>query len=128
MPPPVVLDPDWERANILDAEQTEEIGLTAGCLRVYRISGLTPSCNASTAKFLGYGESRLELQTAPIRGEDGAGRIMSWEDANHDDSLWSESLVYNIPAEPFATIIMQKGIDRVRWRGPGAALTVFGAT
>jgi hypothetical protein len=120
VPPPVVLDPDWERANILDAEQTEEIGLTAGCLRVYRISGLTPSCNASSAKFLGYGESKLELQMAPIRGEDGTGRVMSWEDANQDDSLWSESLVYNIPAEPFATIIMQKGIDRVRWRGPGA--------
>jgi hypothetical protein len=97
--------------------RNEELGLSAGCLRVFTISGLTPSCKASSAKLLGYGDSKVEVQWTEISHE---GKVLSWDEAVLDDSLWSSTLTYIVPSESITTILLQKGIDRVRWKGPGA--------
>ena len=47
MPPPVVFDDAWEAKNIKSGPFRQH----EGELRVYTISGLTPSCDTTSGKF-----------------------------------------------------------------------------
>jgi hypothetical protein len=81
VPPPVVLDDDWENANIdapvvrpesvsdppaaaADGHWRQQRAYRAGSLRIYTLGGLQPSTTSRLGRAgLGFGESKVMLLT-----------------------------------------------------------------
>ena len=135
LPPPVVLDDEWENSHI-DAqlarpESTPDAAVSAcaserpadgrayraGSLRIFTLSGLQASTTSMLAKKgLGYGESMVEIQYARVRDRD-TGNVLCWEDAVRDEGLWSRALEYRVPEAPILTVIVNKAVDMMRHKG-----------
>ena len=79
VPPPIVLDDDWEHANVdapvvrpesgsdplaatADGKWRQQRAYRAGSLRIYTLSGLQPSTTSRLGRAgLGFGESKVML-------------------------------------------------------------------
>eukprot|EP01052_Picozoa_sp_SAG31_P004736 SAG31_NODE_199_length_20573_cov_5.832129_19_plen_1292_part_00 len=112
-PPPVVFSDKWESAHIVNtvnkgaARQQVE-----GDLRLFSLTGLIPSCTPKSAKMMGYGLSRVEVQVTGVTG-------MTWGEANRpeNDRLWSSTLVYDVPKEGFFNVLTTAMVNALRFKG-----------
>jgi hypothetical protein len=58
----------------------------------------------------------VEIQYARVRDRN-TGNVLSWEDAVQDETLWSRTLEYRVPAAPITNIIVNKAVDMMRHKG-----------
>lgn len=91
MCPPVVFGEDWEKTHIDDPERNR-LGQKEGALRIYTISGLTPSCPGKITNFLGSGDSIVEVQFCPVKHPD-TDKGMTWAEANAMDGPGRDAIV-----------------------------------
>jgi len=51
----------------------------------------------------------VEVEYARIRDRK-TGKVLSWEEANRDETLWSRALEYKVPEAPITNIIVNKAV------------------
>ena len=52
---------------------------------------------------------QVEVEYARIRDRK-TGKVLSWEEANRDETLWSRALEYKVPEAPITNIIVNKAV------------------